>query len=266
MKHIQSGLVLTIIVTCFRSAFAQELETETAHLLRQGNAKVGAAFEYQTSQGGKEYASPLVLEYGITDRLEFVIEPVPYTKIQGAGIPSATGIGDAEITLSYLLNSERPSFPAIAIAGEIKIPTAKNTLIGTGKTDYAIYLIGSKNIGGVDIHANINYTIHGNPDGVSLMNTWFFAGAFEYNVSDHFLVFGEVYGNTASIAGSEADTGVPVAGAAQPAEASTGEVVGSLGAGYYLSAGFLGSLSVSYDNNDATLIRAALSYTFALFP
>ena len=263
MKHITSGIVLIIIVSCLRSAFAQELETETARLLKQGNAKIGAAFEYQTSQAGKEYAAPLVLGYGITDRIELVIEPVPNTKIQSVGITPATGIGDAEITLSYLLSFENPSFPAIALAGEIKIPTAKNTLIGTGKTDYAFYLIGSKNIGGVDLHANINYTIHGNPDGVKLMNTWFFAGAFEYNVSDQFVLFGEVYGNTASITGSESDTGSPTTGI-QISEASTGEIVGSLGAGYYIAKGLLSSFSLSYDNNNATLLRAALSYSFPL--
>ena len=268
MKHISTGAAIAIIILSgINSGFAQELETETARLLKQGNAKFGTAFEYQTSQAGKEYAIPVFLGYGITDRIELVIEPVPYTKIQAAGITPATGIGDAEITLSYLLKYESSSFPAIALAGEIKIPTAKNTLIGTGKTDYALYLIGSKNIGGVDVHANVNYTIHGNPEGASLMNTWFFAGAFEYGMSDHFLLFGEIYGNTASIAGSESDSGVPTTGGATlPSEASTGEVVGSLGAGYYLSAGLLGSFSVSYDNNNATLIRAALSYTFPLIP
>ena len=259
MKHFSgSTAIALIILSTLSPAFAQELETETARLLKQGYAKIGTVFEYQTSEGGKEYAVPLVLEYGITDRIEFVVEPVPYTKIVPIGTASATGIGDVEITLSYLLNLESVSFPAIALAGEVKVPTAKNILIGTGKTDYALYLIGSKNIGGVDLHANINYTIHGNPDSVTLMNTWFFAGAFKYKMGDHFLLFGEVYGNTASIAGSESSTG-------QTSEASAGEIVGSLGTGYYIAKGLLGSFSVSYDNNNATLLRAALSYTFPLF-
>ncbi len=186
-----------------------------------------------------------------------------YTNINTIGTPPATGIGDFEVTLTYLLSKESTSIPAIAIAGEVKIPTAKNTLIGTGKTDFALYLIGSKKIGDVDIHANINYTIIGNPPGASLMNTWFFAGAFEYNMSERFLLFGEVYGNTSSIAGSETDTAPPIGTTTGlPAEASAGEIVGSLGVGYYISSGLLGSLSVSHDDNNATLLRAALSYTF----
>ncbi len=99
------------------------------------------------------------------------------------------------------------------------------------------------------------------------MNTWFFAGAFEYNMSERFLLFGEVYGNTSSTIGSESDTAPPTGTmTALPAEASTGEIVGSLGIGYYFSSGLFGSLSVSHDDNNATLLRAALSYTFSLVP
>ena len=267
MKHIFSLITILICCVTTHTTFCQELETETARLPKQGFAKIGTAFEYQTSQVGKEYAVPLVLEYGITDRLEFVLEPVLFTNIRSVGTPSATGIGDLEVTLTYLLTSESSAFPSIAIAAEIKAPTAKNTLIGTGKTDYAVYLVGSKKIGDFDVHANVNYTIRGNPVGASLMNTWFFAGAFDYNLSERYLLFGEIYGNTASIIGSESETALPISSQTkQPAEASAGEIVGSFGAGYYLSPGLLGSLSLSYDNNNAALLRAAFSYTFALTP
>ena len=88
--------------------------------------KIGGAFELQTSDQGKEYAAPLLLEFGLFDRLELAAEPVFYTSIKPNTGLSATGIGDLELTLSYLLFKEKKTMPAISIAGEIKIPTAKN--------------------------------------------------------------------------------------------------------------------------------------------
>ncbi len=118
MKHFFS---ITIIVFCciqVHIAFAQELETETARLPKQGYAKFGTAFEYQTSAIGKEYAVPLVLGFGIADRLEFVLEPVLYTNINTIGTPSATGIGDFEVTLTYLLSKKAP--PSLPLHSQVR--------------------------------------------------------------------------------------------------------------------------------------------------
>jgi len=59
----------------------QPLETETARLRAQGKAMIENTFEFQTSSEGRETAWPWLLEYGITERIEFAIEPVAYTKI-----------------------------------------------------------------------------------------------------------------------------------------------------------------------------------------
>lgn len=45
-------------------------------------------------------------------------------------------------------------------------------------------------------------------------------------------------------------------------EAATGEIVGTLGAGRYVLQNTLLSLSVSYDNSNATLIRPGITVTF----
>ena len=58
--------------------------------------------------------------------------------------------------------------PALALAGEVKFPTARNTLIGTGKADIAAYLIGSKRWGRLDTHANVSYSVVGQRASIGL--------------------------------------------------------------------------------------------------
>ncbi|MEP7146589.1 MAG: transporter [bacterium] len=239
------------------------METESARLQNSGWMKVGSAYEIQTSDQGKEYAVPFVFEYGITDRFEIVVEPILFSSIKPNSGSTAKGLGDLEMTLSYLLFKEKKSFPAIALAAEVKIPTANNKLIGTGKTDYAFYLIGSKKFGNLDLNANINYTYIGKPTGSSLQNIFFFASSFKYEIKNKILLFGELYGNTPSTNIPEG-SGMGGEGTLTP-EAAGGEIVGSLGVGYYVVPKLLLSFSTSYDNNNAFLFRPAISLETNLF-
>ena len=150
-----------------RAARAQELETETARLLKAGSIKGGAGVEYQRSADGNESAVPLFLEGGLLDWLELTIEPVVDTRIQPRLGSRAAGPGDVEMTLTGLLWNESPFLPAVALAAEVKVPTARNTSIGTGQYDYAGFLIMSKRWGPVDTHLNGGYTIIGRPPGAA---------------------------------------------------------------------------------------------------
>ena len=98
----------------------QPLETETARPPQKGAFEVQTAFEYQTSKEGKERALPFAFEYGITDRFSIMVEPVFYTAIRPKAGTRATGVGDLEVTLSYLFAREKGSRPALAIAGEVQ--------------------------------------------------------------------------------------------------------------------------------------------------
>ena len=104
---------------------------------------------------------PFAAEYGLTDRLELLVEPVAWTAIRPKIGARATGVGDLEATATWLARAETPRLPAFALAGEVKFPTAHNNLIGTGKTDIAGYLIASKRWSRLDAHANVSYTVVG---------------------------------------------------------------------------------------------------------
>jgi hypothetical protein len=240
-----AGLLLSAV-----PAWGQILETETARPVGKGVFEIGSNFEYQVSSEGHEVALPFAVEYGFTDRLELLVEPVAYTAIRPKVGTRATGGGDLETTLTYLMVRETGGAPAVALAGEIKFPTTNNRLIGTGRTDYAGYLIGSKRFGKLDTHADIGYTIVGRPAGALLKNIWNFAFGWERSLGASSELYGEFLGNTAASATPESTT----PGTTTP-EAPSGEFVASLGLARYVIPNLRLSLGLSIDNNSAVLFR-----------
>ncbi|MEZ5065610.1 MAG: transporter [bacterium] len=233
---------------------AQILETETARPIGRGSLEVSGNLEYQASGEGSEAAVPFALEYGVSDRVELLVEPVSRTWIRPKQGPKATGAGDLETTLTYLLSEETRSRPAISLAGEVKFPTARNSLIGTGYTDFAGYFIMSRLFGRFDTHANLGYTVVGKPSGSSLKNIFNFALGGEYHWNDRTSAYGELLANTA--ASSAPESGAPES--ASP-EAPTGEVVGTLGLASYVTPRLRLSGGLSLDNNGAVLLRTGFT-------
>lgn len=259
MRHVSiAGFLILSEVSMNVSAGAQILETETARQLRRGQLEIGAGYEFQHSKEGNEMAIPIAIELGLTNRLALLVEPVPYTAIRPESGMSATGPGDLEVTMSYLVRRESPHFPALALAAEEKVPTARNALIGTGKADHAAYIIASKIFGRFDSHFNVGYTIVGSPKGQSLQNRLTGAVATEFAVTTGTLLYGEVLGST-SAGGGEGDSG----GTTSPVpEASGDEIFGTLGVAHSFGRGTVFSLGVTRDNVGAMQIRPGVTLWF----
>ena len=249
---------LALLISGWRPAHAQIIETETARIPQRGHFEVGTGYEFQTSSTGTEHAIPITLEGSLTNRLALLVEPVPYTSIRPKHGSRATGAGDLEVTATYVAVTESGRRPAIALAAEAKIPTARNMNIGTTKADYAGYLIMSKRAGRFDSHANLGYTVVGQPAGAQLSDILNGAVATMFHASDKNLVFAEVLGTTA--VSGEGDSGTGEASVAP--EAAAGELVGTVGGGRFIAPGVLLSFSVSYDNNHAILYRPGITISF----
>jgi hypothetical protein len=262
MLHAMKALTATLLLLAAGTVYAsQPLETETARMMPQGVFKIELTGEYQTSKDGTERALPLVFEYGLTPRTEITVEPVFFTSINPKVGASATGIGDVEVTLTHLLLPEEGGAPAFAVAGELKLPTASNRQIGTGKMDGTIWAIASKRLGRLDLHGNLGYTVIGKPAGTHLKNIIDFAVAEEFHLSPQFDIVGELIGNTSStgdtVEGAPAPSGTPI-----PAEAASGETSAMVGLRYHVNPKVFVSIGVSYDNNRALLIRPGVTWRF----
>jgi len=235
----------------------QPLETETARTVRSGHLELEAGFEHQSSGDGTEGAVPLALAYGLTDRLELLIEPVPFTAIHDQGARRVTGLGDVEMTLTSIALREGSSRPAIALAAEAKLPTAESRRIGSGKADYTIYAIGSKRLGRWDAHLNAGYGIIGAPSGVPVNNVWVYAAAAELRANLRWTLVGEVFGSTAALEGNESGSGT---GESQVTpEIGGAETVGSLGARYRSGPHLTYTMGLSYDSSSAFLVHPGIT-------
>ena len=172
---------------------------------------------------------------------------------------SATGPGDLEITVSYLVRHESARFPAVALAAEEKIPTARNSLIGTGKADHTAYIIASKMLGRFDAHLNVGYTVVGSPKGQSLQNRVTGALATEFAVTPATTLYGEILGSTAT-GGGEGAPATPGSPAAP--EASGDEIFGTVGVAHSLRTGMKLSFGVTRDNVGAIQVRPGITLWF----
>lgn len=258
-RNITRALVALSALLLPVSLTAQILETESARPLRAGQLEIAAGYELQHSREGNETAVPVAFEMGLTNRLGILVEPVAYTAIRPEVGPSATGAGDIEVTLSYLLRRESGRMPALAVAAEEKIPTAHNTLIGTGKADHTAYIIASKLFGRFDTHMNVGYTIVGSPRGQSLSNRVMGALATEFAISPGTSLYAEVLGATAAGGGEGAP---PAPGTTVTPEASGDQIFGTVGISHAFVRGSRFSLGVSRDNVGAMQIRPGITLWF----
>jgi hypothetical protein len=215
-------------------------------------ALLGLTYEFQTSPLGTEHALPVAAEVGVTDHVALLIEPVFFTSIHPKSGRVATGLGDLEATLQFLVHDETRRAPALALAAEIKVPTARDTLIGTRRADFTPYLIASKQFGQFDAHLNVGYSFVGKPANVVVQNTTNIAVALENHVTPRLDFLGEFLTTTAAGTGApESATAPEIAGAEQ---------VGMLGMRYLLRSRSWISLGVTYDNTNALLFRPGLTF------
>lgn len=245
----RSLLCLALFAGVARLSAQQPLETETARLPARHEVVIGASYEFQTSSQGTEHAVPLALEYGVTNRIALLIEPVLYTAIRPASGRAATGVGDLEATAQFLVANETAHVPAMALAAEVKFPTARNRAIGTGRTDFTPYLIASKRLGRFDAHANVGCSFVGKPSDLSVQNTLNLAFAVENHVTRGIDILAEVLSTTASLSGGEGtvDPNAP--------ELAGAEQVGMIGIRLRHGPRTWFSLGVTYDNTNALLFR-----------
>ncbi len=242
------------------------IETETARVLAPGLYTAGAAFEFQTSPGGAEYAVPTAFEFGVFKNLELMVEPVAFTAILPRGGGSSYGLGDTEATLTYRFLEESPLIPALALGGEVKLPTASSLQIGSGEFDYRLLVIASKRIADVDLHLNVGYTFTGAPPGESTRNPLDLALAAEWFVTPKYDLFAEVTYVASSIpnsGGDAADTAPSVSNESLTTPELAGkEIVGSVGGRFHVTDHVDLFGSASYDNNHATLLRTGFNFRF----
>lgn len=184
-----TGLVAWVaLIAAPRPAGATILKTRRPRVLA---LTVGSGFEYASDSEKSEYGYPFLIDYGFTEKLKLTVEP-SYIVLRSKVGGSVRGLGDLETTLESELVTERRYRPALTLEGIVKWPTGRHAEFGTGKRDYTLGVLLSKEFVGGDADFNATYTFVGSPPGTHLQNSIEASLAAERYISRTLSFLGEI--------------------------------------------------------------------------
>ncbi len=223
------------------------LETETAQLGKKGDMLFSTALQVERDKdGGLGYFTVNQFEYAIMDRAEILIEPFFYEWDKPKGGPSVSGVGDLEITPSYMMVLDDPHswIPAALAAFKLKVPTATNRNIGTGEFDYQPYIILGKKIGPWIWNANVGYDFVTSPKGVPLRNQLILDLSVQRDVTENLTLFAEIFSNSS------------------PAPGEHGTFTGAIAGEYKINEHFNILTSIGYGTDRLLTLRSGFNIEF----
>lgn len=186
------------------------LETETAQMGTQGHGNFSNALQYEKADDGKAVLTETQLEFAPTDHTEVLLEPFFYERLKPDTGGTESGVGDFEVTYSWMAIPENGAWPSLVLAQKVKLPTAKNRDIGTGKLDYQSYVIIGKTWGDVELNANFGYLWVGKTAADDLKNQWVADLSLDFPVAPKTTMFVETFGNTRPSQGEKMEGSVGV--------------------------------------------------------
>lgn len=220
------------------------LETETAQLGKKGEGLFSSAIQFDNNKDGNSQFTLNQFEYAINDRTELLVEPFFYQRSRAAGEDRVKGVGDVEITPSYMVFPEEQFGLATVLSFKVKVPTATNDL-GTGKFDYMPFVILGKTFGNNWIvNANIGYDFVTSPKDESLKDQVILDLSVERRITDRLSFYVESFYESKPV----------------PGEKSV--VSGAVATEYHFDKHFNAFVSVGYDSEKLVSIRPGLNYEF----
>ena len=223
------------------------LETETAELGKKGEGLLSFSTQFEKDKDGNKTAFTLnQIEYALTDRAEILIEPFFQEWQKPKGGKWSSGIGDLEITPSYMiiLDDEKSWRPAVVLAFKLKVPTATNPDIGSGEFDYYPYVIFGKKIGHWLFNVNLGCNFITSPADQPLRDQFIYDFSVEREITDKWSVFAEVFGNSS------------------PESGTSGTFAGAIATEYKFTKHFNAFISVGYDTDRLFNVRPGFNIEF----
>lgn len=158
MKRHGILLGLVVVVTLGGVASAGEpggkgalleefLTAEPCYVQSRGEFELSSALDYRRPGGG--WRLPVLVEYGVTDRLEAEIEAC-YLSVPGDG--DVRGPGDVEVGLHYALRPDMATV-ALTLGADVGLPTGDEARgLGSGSADVELFGIAGLRLGRGELH------------------------------------------------------------------------------------------------------------------
>ena len=194
-------LSLALLLACIAGgALAQEAAvtpyrpsvSTPAQLPAVGQLEFEAGFLSAKGDGERRDSLPVLFKLAFSEQWGLLVGGDAYVSARDAAGSRARGFGDTSVVLkrAFLVDSET----AFGLELGAKLPTAKDS-IGSGKADYTLNTIVSKDIGKVHMDANANLTRLGAWEAGSGRNQTGLSTSFSTEVAEH-------WGATAELSGT----------------------------------------------------------------
>jgi len=139
--------------------------TNSASTVGAGNLVLGGSFFYGSNGDGLDYNTyslPVTVTYGFNDKIEGGVAATVLMNVNPDNVSSESGFGDMNLSMKYNFQEETGEMPAMAFGGRLKLPTADDGKgLGTGDTDFGIFGVVDKMIGGVRGLLDVEYVFRG---------------------------------------------------------------------------------------------------------
>ncbi len=212
MKHRLSFLAALLLLAPGSLALAQQKDssdqqptvnpyrptvTDPASLTFPGylEMEVGGAAQHGGQQASRAFSTPVVLKLTTNSkRLEYHVLLSGYSEQTAPDGTRLSGRGDITPGLQYLIVAQSPRTYDLAARLEYKIPTAKQGL-GTGKTDYDLLLLASKDYSKI-FHGDYNLGVYqqGRMSGQGFATQYFASGVLNTRLTATLTLQDELYG------------------------------------------------------------------------
>ncbi len=184
----------TLLLLSISSTFAaRPLATEDAWTIEKGTFQLEAGVDAARQDNhDRETTASLVLGYGLLQRMDVGVGSA-YCFVHPKDRENESGFGDTEIKLKYRPLDEKDWRPAIAVLGNVKLPTASQSKgLGTGRTDFSLIAIATKTLSKrVVLHLNLGYTFVGER---GTNNELIYSAAVQFILSNEWALVGEIIG------------------------------------------------------------------------
>lgn len=162
-----------------------------AQLPAVGQLEYEAGFLSTREDGARRDSIPVLFKLAFSEQWGVLVGGDAYVSAR-EGSERARGLGDTEVTLkrAFVIDSGT----AFGVELGAKLPTAKDS-IGSGKADYTLNTIFSKDIGKVHLDANANVTRLGAVEAGTGRNQAGLSASFSHE-------FSERWGATAELSGT----------------------------------------------------------------
>jgi Putative MetA-pathway of phenol degradation len=186
MKRAGAVLGLAALLLASGAANARVVKAKrTAKVAHE--VVIGSRFELEDH----EYELPVLLEWSPNKRLELSAE-YAYARIDLDSGERVGGFKDLDLGAVYELLPARRERPGLALSLDVKVPTAGNRDFGTGKPDFGIGFVLTREYVHFEAQVAASYTFVGSPKNDPLTNGYELSASVEWHPTTRVDIFGEV--------------------------------------------------------------------------